>query len=197
LSGQRAVMTMAEASKARTPRAGRPAGERVRFQTETGSVYEIVRDARGMRWRRLTATLGSGPLRNDGANLLSWPEVRVGERCSLPSESLAPPFPRLVFTSVVVAILEREGAGQPAANEAPTRRSFREVTVGDSVTRLLGGSMAMALVVTAVDDRFIYCGEDGWKFDRDSGVEVDEEIGWGPQFGLTGSFLVHDSEEVS
>ncbi|HYK95253.1 MAG TPA: hypothetical protein VE011_05205 [Candidatus Dormibacteraeota bacterium] len=187
---------MGERSKTRKPRASPSADERVRFQTETGSVYEIVRDTRGMRWRRLTATLASGPLRNDGADLLSWPEVRVGERCSLLSEPFTPPFPRTVFTSVVVAILEREPGGESAPQKAPARRSFRDVSVGDSVTRLLGGSIAMALVVTSVDDSFIYCGEDGWKFDRDSGVEVDEEIGWGPQFGITGSFLIHE-EEVS
>jgi len=51
----------------------------------------------------------------------------------------------------------------------------------------------MELRVTSVDEAFIYCGDPGigWKFDRDSGVEVDEEIGWGPAFGIVGSYLVH------
>jgi hypothetical protein len=69
--------------------------------------------------------------------------------------------------------------------------------LGTRVTRLVGGSIPMVLVVTSVDDRFIYCGEEGagWKFDRQSGAEVDEELGWGP--GLTGSFLVHEGEAAT
>jgi hypothetical protein len=68
---------------------------------------------------------------------------------------------------------------------------FAQVRAGDVVTRLLGGS-PMALKVTAVDERLIYCGRPGvgWSFDRTTGVEVDEELGWGPQFGITGSYLV-------
>jgi hypothetical protein len=66
-----------------------------------------------------------------------------------------------------------------------------EVAPGDIVTRLLAGTIPMDLKVTAVDGRFIYCGPkgSGWKFDRASGAEVDEEIGWGPAFGATGSYL--------
>jgi hypothetical protein len=189
-------MTMPEASRTGKRPAGGPEDEHVRFQTETGSIYEISRDAEGMRWRRLSATLASGPLRNEGAELVRWPEVRVGERCPLVSVPFIPSLQRLVLTSTVVAIL----SGEPPAEEragAPLRPSFRDVGVGDSVTRLLGGSIPMVLVVTRVDERFIYCGEGGWKFDRASGFEVDEEIGWGPQFGLTGSFLVREGEEAS
>jgi hypothetical protein len=148
-----------------------------------------------MRWRRLSATLGSGPLRNEGAELLRWPELRVGERCTLISEPLVRPLTRLVVTSTVVAILPHEAAETRAP--APPGSSFRAVGVGDTVTRLIGGSIPMVLVVTRVDERFIYCGDEGvgCKFDRESGFEVDEEIGWGPQFGLTGSFLVPAGEE--
>jgi len=66
-----------------------------------------------------------------------------------------------------------------------------EAAPGDIVTRLLAGTIPMDLRVTAVDARFIYCGPvgSGWKFDRSSGAEVDEELGWGPQFGTTGSYL--------
>ena len=66
-----------------------------------------------------------------------------------------------------------------------------EAAPGDIVTRLLAGTIPMELRVTAVDARFIYCGPagSGWKFDRASGAEVDEELGWGPQFGATGSYL--------
>ena len=166
----------------------------VRFQTETGSIYEITRDSEGMRWRRLSATLASGTLRNDGAPLLRWPTVRVGERCALLSEPFVPPLPRLVWTSNVVAILEREKKATDVP-QPPPPRSLREVRVGDTVTRLLAGSIPMKLVVSDVDEHLIYCGgPGGWKFDRDSGVEVDEELGWGPQFGITGSYLIPDSE---
>lgn len=75
----------------------------------------------------------------------------------------------------------------PARNPASP---FRSVRPGDTVTRILGGGR-MQLVVTEVDERFIYCGRlGGWKFDLDTGFEVDEDIGWGPEFGVTGSFLL-------
>lgn len=160
--------------------------ERIRFQTETGSVYEISRDEDGMRWRRLSATLGSGRLRDEGARLVAWPTVRLGERCELLSEPLVPPFGRQVQTSWVVAILEAEPA-LPELGAAPIPDSFRYVQVGDVVTRLLGGSIPMRLQVTDLDDELIHCG--GWTFDRDSGFEVDEDLGWGLRYGITGSFL--------
>lgn len=195
-------------SKAATKRARvRAESQTIRFQTETGSVYEISRDIDGMRWRRLSATLASGTLRNDGAALLSWPDVRVGDRCVLPSEPFMPPFPRVVWTSEVVAILEhelpgevrkqvREQVGKPQV--AGVLGSFRAVGVGDTVTRLLAGSIPMSLVVTDIDERFIHCGgPGGWKFDRSTGIEVDEELGWGPQFGISGSYLVPRGEETT
>jgi len=66
-----------------------------------------------------------------------------------------------------------------------------EVQAGDMVTRILGGR-PMELRVTDVDEHFIYCGPAGvgWKFDRVTGIEVDEEIGWGvPPEGVVGSYL--------
>lgn len=60
--------------------------------------------------------------------------------------------------------------------------SFRNVKVGDVVKRVMGlGGPIMELKVTELDDTFIYCGPPGvgWKFHRDQGHEVDEEIGWG------------------
>jgi hypothetical protein len=168
--------------------------EIIRFQTATGSVYEVARNSEGMRWQRVTATFASGVLRNEGARLLRWPEVRVGESCLLLSEPLVPPYTRIVWTSAVVAILEREAE----APIDPTPSSYRGLTVGATVTRLLAGSIPMKLIVTAVDERFIHCGgPGGWKFDRETGDEVDEEIGWGPQFGLTGSFLLPNPEDAS
>jgi hypothetical protein len=57
--------------------------------------------------------------------------------------------------------------------------------VGDEVVRMLGGTIPMPLRVTGVDDEFIHCGP--WKFDRATGAEVDEELGWGD--GGTGSYI--------
>jgi hypothetical protein len=95
---------------------GAPAAhERIRFRTETGSVYQITRDSEGMGWVRLSATLASGILRTEAAKLLEWPRLKVGNRCDLWSEPLVPPLLRLVQTSLVMEILEHEMAG----NEPP------------------------------------------------------------------------------
>jgi len=66
-----------------------------------------------------------------------------------------------------------------------------DAKVGDVVTRNLAGAL-IELEVTAVDDKFIYCGPKGvgWKFDKWTGAEVDEELGWGPPPKISGSFIV-------
>ena len=46
----------------------------------------------------------------------------------------------------------------------------------------------MELKVTKVDDKLIHCGD--WTFDRVTGAEVDEDLGWGPT--ATGSVLLSD-----
>lgn len=72
---------------------------------------------------------------------------------------------------------------------------FRNVKTGDTVKRVMGlGGPIMELVVTELDDEFIYCGPPGvgWKFNRDHGYEVDEELGWGvprKDGARTGSYL--------
>jgi len=52
--------------------------------------------------------------------------------------------------------------------------------------------ITMTLKVTKVTEDRIYCGEPGvgWCFDRATGAEIDEELGWGPQFGVTGSKII-------
>jgi hypothetical protein len=75
--------------------------------------------------------------------------------------------------------------------------TFENVKPGDTVTRILGGA-PMRLRVSSVDETFIHCGgEHGWKFDRRSGAELDEELGWGPNFGVTGSYLVHSDPKAN
>jgi uncharacterized protein len=50
------------------------------------------------------------------------------------------------------------------------------------------GSKPLRFTVTEVTPRTIVCGP--WEFDRRTGAEIDVELGWGPHFGRTGSFLV-------
>ena len=51
----------------------------------------------------------------------------------------------------------------------------KEIKVGDKVTRIMAG-MKMSLIVTDLSEFFIFCGD--WKFDRQTGVEIYEELGW-------------------
>ena len=62
-----------------------------------------------------------------------------------------------------------------------------DITTGTIVTRMMCG-MPMELRVTEVTDALIKCGP--WEFDKLTGAEVDEELGWGRQ--ETGSYLLHD-----
>lgn len=84
-----------------------------------------------------------------------------------------------------------------------TVRDMRHVKVGDRVLRKFPGlhdfesGPVVKLVVTDVDDDLIYCGSKGavWSFDRATGMEVDHELGWGPAYGVTGTFLVGLAED--
>ncbi|MDM0053817.1 hypothetical protein [Variovorax sp. J22R115] len=68
-----------------------------------------------------------------------------------------------------------------------------EVHVGDTVTRMLGGTIPMRLKVTRENERFVYCatpdGADEYTFERESGVECDVGLRWGSEFGITGSLI--------
>jgi hypothetical protein len=76
---------------------------------------------------------------------------------------------------------------------------FGHIGVGDRVTRMLAGSIPMKLIVGKVDDDFIYTAspdgiishEEGWKFRKDNGSEVDEDLGW-DGIKTTGSFLIRE-----
>ncbi len=75
--------------------------------------------------------------------------------------------------------------------------SFVHIKEGDEVVRLLAGTIPMPLTVVHVDDTFIYCGAPfiegeeyaGWMFERRTGAEIDHDLGWGTQYGITGSYL--------
>lgn len=71
------------------------------------------------------------------------------------------------------------------------------IATGQIVTRLLAGVVPMTLRVSAVTDSLISCGP--WTFDRETGAEVDEDLGWGAPPLRTGSYLdfstVRDPEQ--
>ncbi len=69
----------------------------------------------------------------------------------------------------------------------PTGVDCRSVVVGDVINRMLARTIPMKLRVTDVDDTLIHTGG-GWTFDRATGAEVDEDLGWGP-LTHTGSFI--------
>lgn len=93
-----------------------------------------------------------------------------------------------------------------------------EIAAGDKVVRMIAGEIPMRMLVTDVDELFVYCtispddaddierllliarSEDKenplpiWKFNKQWGFEVDEDIGWGllnedGSVTPTGSFL--------
>jgi hypothetical protein len=70
---------------------------------------------------------------------------------------------------------------------------FFDIKPGDTVIRILGGVLPMPLEVTEVDEMLIHCGP--WTFDRETGAEVDHTLGWGPEYGLTGTYLVGKRDE--
>ena len=68
---------------------------------------------------------------------------------------------------------------------------FEDIQAGDRVHRVLSGVVVMPLCVIDIDQHLIHCAG-GWTFRRDTGGEVDEELGWD---GIpTGSYLIRDAD---
>lgn len=67
------------------------------------------------------------------------------------------------------------------------RKAVTNPVVGKVVTRWLASELAMDLAITEVTDDLIICGD--WTFDRTTGAEIDEYLGWGPPPLMTGSLL--------
>jgi hypothetical protein len=69
--------------------------------------------------------------------------------------------------------------------------------VGQFIVRLLAEDVPMHLRVTEVTEDRIYCGARGvgYAFDRETGTEIDEEIGWGLPPLVCGSRIVGIVEE--
>lgn len=61
--------------------------------------------------------------------------------------------------------------------------------IGDIVERKInvGGQLVpmMRLTITAIRGDRIICG--AWEFDKNTGAEIDEDLGWGPT--ASGSFI--------
>ena len=78
-----------------------------------------------------------------------------------------------------------QGEGPDQETREFPARDLTGVRVGDQVIRWLGGEVPMKLVVTEVTSERIKCGP--WEFDRRTGAEIDEDLGWGVKG--TGSFI--------
>jgi hypothetical protein len=66
-------------------------------------------------------------------------------------------------------------------------KEFENLKVGDVVVRMLAGTIPMKLRVSEITDELIISG--AWQFDRATGAEVDEELGWGAPPLMTGSYI--------
>ena len=64
---------------------------------------------------------------------------------------------------------------------------FENLQVGDVVVRMLAGTLPMKLQVSDITDQLIICS--AWQFDKVTGAEIDEELGWGPPPLMTGSYI--------
>lgn len=70
----------------------------------------------------------------------------------------------------------------------PTSNQWSDIKVGDEVIRMLGvPAIPLPLRVTQITEQLIHCGD--WQFDRITGAEVDELLGWGPPPKVTGSYI--------
>lgn len=67
---------------------------------------------------------------------------------------------------------------------------LQRVKVGDVVVRYLAGSIRRNLEVTDLTQEKIICGD--WEFDRKTGAEIDDVLGWGPPPKRTGSYIVKE-----
>lgn len=67
---------------------------------------------------------------------------------------------------------------------------IKEIKIGDMITRWLAGTIEMQLRVTDITEDRIICGNNGgWEFDKKTGAEIDDDLGWGPPPKMTGSFI--------
>ncbi len=66
---------------------------------------------------------------------------------------------------------------------------MKQFNVGDSIIRYITSEkIPMELKITEITEDKIIC--DDWKFDRKTGAEIDEELGWNEYF--SGSYMEID-----
>jgi hypothetical protein len=76
---------------------------------------------------------------------------------------------------------------------------FSDLKVGDRVNRRTGyNGHLMLMEVVGVGNDLIECAAVhdgktllrlGWTFDRKTGAEIDDDLKWGPKYGVTGTQL--------
>ena len=77
-----------------------------------------------------------------------------------------------------------------------TREKINNLKLGDTVTRMLAGTLSMPVVIQTIEEDIIICGSpdgfitgrEGWTFNKDTGAEVDKDLGW-DGITKTGSYL--------
>lgn len=82
-----------------------------------------------------------------------------------------------------------------------TEITLQEAQPGDIATRMLAGTIPMDLKIAKIHEGLVFCvppADDnpynideynGWTFDQETGVEEDAELGWGKNYGVTGSII--------
>lgn len=77
--------------------------------------------------------------------------------------------------------------------------SFDYLKVGDRVKRYHGSGFFMDMEIVEIKDNLLVCAAvekkggglfmGGWTFDIETGMEVDEDLEWGPKHGGSGTYL--------
>ena len=72
-----------------------------------------------------------------------------------------------------------------------------KIEIGDKLTRMLGGTLPMEVIVGSITEDTFRVGsadgkithDEGWIFCSRTGYEIDHRLKWGPQYGTSGSFI--------
>lgn len=108
--GDEAAAAPIEALPAGVPPGDAASAIVIRFETLTGSLYEL--DLGLLVWRRVVRTSRSGDLRMEGGEVIALGPLRVGYSAALLTLPFDADVMRLLTTSPVVRI-ERQASGRP------------------------------------------------------------------------------------
>ena len=67
-------------------------------------------------------------------------------------------------------------------------KKLTDYVVGDKITRMIGNTVPMTVTITAITPNFIEVNNGAWLFHKDTGGEVDTDLGW-DGVTITGSIL--------